>query len=116
MAGYVVFGVLAAFGVLCALWAGLGWLLPAGRGCALVCFGLPDEGMRSRYRWLHAMGWFTGPMIAVSEGDDRIPYCETEICEPGALLSRLEWERNRFDGTGNGDPTGRGQRRGVSEL
>lgn len=116
MAGHVILVMLAAFGVLCAMWAGLGWLLPSGRGCALVCYGYPDEGIRSRYRWLCALGLFSGPLIAVTEDTGLPQGCETEICRPEAMLVRLEWERNRFDGTGNGDPTGRHQRRGISEL
>ena len=117
MAGYVVFGALAAFGLLSLLWTMLGWLLPSGKGCAVVCFGCPDEGIRARYRWLKGMGFFAGPLIAVTEEEiTRQACCETEICSPGELLARLEWERNRFDGTGNGDPSGCHQRRGVSEL
>ena len=115
MAGYVFFGALAAFGALCALWAGLGWLLPSGRGCAVVCYGCPDEGVLSRCRWLQALGLLTVPLIVVAE-DGTQPERGTEICSPEALLLRLERERNRFDGTGNGDPTGRHQRRGISEL
>ena len=117
MAGYILLGALAAFGLLSILWAGLGWLLPGGKGCAVVCFGYPDEGVQSRYRWLRSLGLFSGPLIAVTEEDEGQPLgCGTEICRPEALAARLEWERNRFDGTGNGDPPGHDQCRGVSEL
>lgn len=114
MIGYVVLGMLAAFGGFCALWAGLGWLLPEGRGCVLVCYGLPDVGIRSRYRWLHGAGLLKCPLLAVAKEhpEDR----DAEICGGEELLSRLELERRKFDGTGNGDHTGRHQRRGISEL
>ena len=112
MAVYVLFVVLAAFGLLSILWAALGWLLPSGQGCAIVCVGAPDTGILSRWRWLQSIGLLRCPLIAVSEEtmDD------IEICAGEDLLSRLEMERNRFHGTGNGDPAGRHQRRGISEL
>ena len=108
MAGYVFFGAMAAFGLLSILWACLGWLLPAGEGCVMVCYGKPDDGILSRYKWLKGMGFLRCPLWVITE--------ETEICTGEELLSWLEMERNRFAGTGNGDPSGRHQRRGISEL
>lgn len=115
MAGYILLGTLAAFGAFSVLWALLGWLLPSGRGCALVCFGMPDEGILSRYRWLRDLGLLNVPLLIVAE-EGGTEHRGTEICSGEELLPRLEWERNRFDGTGNGDHSGRHQRRGVSEL
>ena len=112
MAGYVILGTLAAFGLLSTLWAILGWLLPSGRGCVLVCYGMPDIGIVSRWKWLQSLGLLRCPLIAVSEADT----VEIENCAGEHLLVRLEMERNRFHGTGNGDPSGRCQRRGISEL
>jgi hypothetical protein len=40
---------------------------------------------------------------------------DIEICAGENLLARLEMERNQV-GTGNGNPSGRHQRRGISEL
>lgn len=115
MAGYFVVGVLAAIGLLCVLWALLGWLLPSGKGCVLVCYGMPDPGICSRYRWLHGMGLLSSPLMAVDVQDP--PYIEDiEFCAGERLLSRLKQERNQEDGTGTGDSPGRDQRRGVSEL
>ena len=114
MAGCVILGMLAAFGAVCALWAGLGWLLPGCRGCALVCWGDPDEGMLARYRWLLGSGLLSCPLIVVAgtgESENSV-----EICSGKDLLSRLEMERKRFDGTGNGDHSGHHQRGGVPEL
>lgn len=115
MTGYIIMGTLAAFGAFSILWAVLGWLLPAGQGCVLVCCGQPDPGILSRYRWLRGAGLLRCPLVCVGAaescaGDD------LEICAGDALLSRLEWERNQKNGTGNGDSPGYHQCRGVSEL
>lgn len=117
MAGYVALGALAAFGLLGILWASLGWLLPAGKGCALVCAEDADEGILSRYLWLRELGLLRCPLIIMSESESlyqKIP--GVERVSPGALISRLKEERYGNDGTGNGDSSGRSERRGVSEL
>ena len=41
--------------------------------------------------------------------------CGIEIVDPEDLNGRLELERKRIDRTGNGDHSGRDQRRGVAE-
>lgn len=115
MGWYVLLGTLAAFGALSGIWTLLGWLLPGAGGCALVCVGAPDEGIRSRYRWLYAVGFLRCPLIAVAP-DTAAVGPETEICSREELLPRLEWEADRFHGTGTGDSSGRGQRRDLSEL
>lgn len=115
VAGWFVLGTLAAFGLLSVLWALLGWLLPGDRGCALVCWGIPDEGTLARLGWLRSLGLLHCPLLVVAEEGQAIPP-GTEICSGEALLSRLEWERNRFHGTGNGDYTGCHQCGGISEL
>ena len=98
VAWYVVVGMLAAFGAFCALWTILGWLFPGGNGCVIVCVGEPGV-----------------PMIVLTDEPGR-EYPGMENCSWAELLPRLEWERNRFDGTGNGDYSGRDQCRGISEL
>ena len=113
MAGYVILGTLAAFGLLSVIWACLGWLLPSGKGCVLVCLGEPDVGIVSRWKWLRGLGLLRCPLVAVNADAE---YEEIEICAGEELLARLEMERNQFHGTGNGDPSGRDQRRGISEL
>ena len=115
MAGYVALGALAAFGLLSLLWATFGWLLPGGKGCAVVCCGMPDEGILTRFKWLKSLGLLNCPLIIIAEDAQSVPP-ETEICSREELLLRLEWERKRFDRTGNGDHTRRHQRRGISEL
>ena len=114
MLGYVLLGFFAAFGVFCMLWAVFGWLLPQGRGVVLVCCGMPDEGILCRYRWLKGAGLMTCPLLVVAEEGPESD--GLEICSGEELLSRLELERVKIDGTGNGDPPGRHQRRGISEL
>lgn len=115
MGWYILLGTLAAFGALSAVWAILGFLLPGVRGCVLVCMGVPDEGTRSRYRWLRGMGLLNCPLIAVTEKPEAVGE-ETEACSRENLFARLEWEREQFHGTGTGDSSGHGKHRGVSEL
>ena len=111
MAGYVILGALAAYGALCALWAVFGWLLPGLEGCALVCRGQPEPEQLARYRWLKGLGLLGCPLLVVAEGGQTLP--DVEICAGEDLLSRLEMERKRFDGTGNGDHSGHHQCGGV---
>lgn len=113
--GYFIVGILAAYGLFGVLWAFFGWMLPKGEGCAICCIGAPEEGMLWRYRWLKALGFLDVPLLIVGE---EMEQCDPdlEICSREEIIPRLKWERNRFDGTGNGDHTGRHQRRGVSEL
>ncbi len=115
MIGYFVLGTLAAYGALCALWAMLGWLLPGMKGWVLVRLGpaVPEE--LTRARWLRSLGLLDVPLVIAADGPVQA-YPGTEICSRADLLPRLERERNRFDGTGDGDPAGRSQRCGVSEL
>ena len=117
---YIVMGTLAAIGGLCVLWACFGWLLPGLKGCALVCPGWPDEGFMRRYRWLRDLGLLNCPLLIAAEAQpekpERYDGNGIEICSRDVLWQRLERERTDFDGTGNGDPPGRHQRGGISEL
>lgn len=114
MAGMVFLGAMAAFGVLSLLWAVLGWLLPGGKGGAVVCFGVPDPWLRIRVQWLQSLGLLRFPLIVVTE---QRPQEDTmEYCSPGRLLARLEQERTFFHGTGNGDSSGDHRSGGLPEL
>jgi len=115
MAGYMLLGTLAAMGFLSLLWALLGWLLPGGEGCAVVCYDPAGEEIFAVFKLLKGLGLLKCPLIAVTDEENR-HFDDTEQCGPEELLSRLMEERNRFDGAGNGDHTGRHQRRGISEL
>ena len=115
MVGYFVLGTLAAFGFFCMLWAAFGWLLPGAQGFVLVRVGMPEPEAFARFQWLRGMGLLDVPLLIVAEaGTEAVP--GTEICSREELLLRLEWEKNRVHGTGNGDPTGHHQCRGISEL
>lgn len=114
MAGCVILGTLAAFGLFCVVWTVFGWLLPGLKGCVLVCMGALEEETLARYKVLRGMGLLDCPLLVVAETESEST--DVEICSGEELLSRLEWERKRFDGTGNGDHPGHHQRGGVSEL
>ena len=114
MLGYVILGLLAAFGALCVLWTAFGWLLPGLRGCVLVCYGQPDAEIFTKYKCLRGLGLLDCPFLIIS--DERMDDPGVENCTGEDLLSRLEMERNRFDGTGNGDHSGHDQRDRVPEL
>ncbi len=116
MAGYVILGTLAAFGVLCVLWCLFGALLPGTEGFAVVICGEAEEERFWRLLWLKSLGLLNCPVLMVAEKPGESVMAEIEICSREELISRLEQERNRFNGTGNGDHTGRHQRRGISEL
>lgn len=106
MVFYVIVGVLAAFGLACALWAALGWLLPGSTGGVLVCtarHGGTEEAVIRRYRWLRDLGFFRGPLLLVRQGISPREeqallrrYAGIEFCEPEELASRLELEREKL--------------------
>ena len=116
MALYVLLGMLAAFGALAAVWTVWVFFLPKDTGCILICVGQPQLGFVTRWKWLAGCGLLRCPMIAVT--DEELLYRSENIeqCSWETLASRLEMERKRIDGTGNGNRTGRHQRRDLSEL
>ena len=117
MAEMMIWGTMAAFGLLSLVWAGLGWLLPGGKGAAVVCWGEPDVGILSRVKWLQGLGLLHCPMLIIAETDETCdPNNGIEYCSPENLLSRLEQERKESDGTGNGDSSGHHRCGGVPEL
>ncbi len=126
MAGFVLIGALAAFGLVCALWALAGWLLPGGRGGGAVCLckpGLKNLAAVRRFCLLRELGLFRGPIWLVDCGlpDEEVQELSrlgrgTELCTMEVLKERLEQEYTRFERAGNGDRPGHDQCRGVSEL
>ena len=44
------------------------WLLPSGRGCVLVCYGMPDIGIVSRWKWLRSLGLLNCPILLADMG------------------------------------------------
>ena len=120
MTGYILLGTLAAIGLLSLIWVFLGALFPASRGGAFVCLDQPSEALVARYRWLREVGLVNGPMLIVSDAWEvngmQPAGCGIEVCSREELIARLEQERDRYDAAGNGDPSGRSERRDISEL
>ncbi len=121
MAGYFLVAVLAAFGALSALWAAFGWLLPVCSSGWLVCPGRPGTlFFVPLYLWLRWAGLVRCPLILADMGldDDQRAQLERkgiEIYSLEELSERLRIGAEEI-GRGNGNPAGRCQRRGVSEL
>ena len=105
MAGYVLVGTLAAFGIFCGIWAAFGWLLPGGKGGWMVCRGGPGFLERSfirRYVFLWEMGLVRCGLVVVDQGlsEPDIRWLQNtggriEICTLEELPSRLELERKQ---------------------
>ena len=123
MAGYVCIGMLAAFGTVCALWILWGWVLPrTSDGAAVLTGPLQGNALETarRWIWLREMGLLQSPLLAVAESvtdpEGNWLRCHGfEICTREEILTRFGMGENGFD-RGFGDPPGRDQRRGVSEL
>ena len=98
MTALVILSVLAAFGVICVLWAFLGWLIPEQRGMSMVyvCRGESIEALLRRYRWLRDMGLVRGKLLIVDEGmpEQQRRILEgkhgIEICTRAQLTDRVE--------------------------
>lgn len=106
MVWYCIIGVLAAFGLLCALWTVFGGLLGSGRGGVLVCCCRDGQevSLILRYSQLRGAGLLHCPMLVVGSPlteRERILLCRKhpgiEFCSPEELPARLELERKRFD-------------------
>ena len=113
MAGYVVFGALAAFGALCAAWVLTGPWLPGGEAGVTVYpwrDSAAGRGLVLRWRLQWELGLLRGRLAVVDRGlteEDRL------------FLAR--WGRNveiweTDDGEGIGDYPGRHRRCDLSEL
>ena len=92
MAGYIIFGVLAAFGLICLVWIGCGLVLPRISGGLAVLTGPLDReklDTARRWVWLREMGLLFTPLAAVEEG---LTGFEREwlICQGFTLYSRAE--------------------------
>ena len=94
----VLVGILAAFGLLCALWCIFGLWLSGSKGWVAVCFaGKGQTGALRRCRWLRSWGLHRGRILlitpegtqpeAVSRETENI-----ELCTLAELPARLELE------------------------
>ena len=73
--GYVLMGTLAAFGLLCAMWALAGWLLPGDRnGVAVFFCGKGDNRLPPLPRWrlLRQLGLLRCRMAVVAPELDAV--------------------------------------------
>ena len=120
---FVVLGVLAAFGALCAVYVAAVACFPKLLGAALVCRGQSQKqelACISRHRRLYELGLLKCPLIVVestlSEKEQQLfakkhPYL--------VFYTRAQYAA-RFSGenshAGIGDPTGHHPDGGVSEL
>lgn len=107
MTGWIILGVLAAFGVLSGVWALFGWLFSCGIGGALVCMCRPggqEMALVQRYSWLRGVGLIRSPMLLVGSTlslREQALLCRKypgiEFCSLEELAPRLEVERDRLD-------------------
>ena len=123
MALYILLGTLAAFGLVSGLWVLYGLLLPADRESVIYAPARPGVAERSfarRYLWLRELGLLRCSLTMIDLGlrgseRDWLTDRGITICSPAELSDRMEQERKQIDGR-FGNPPGRHQRRGVSEL
>lgn len=121
MVWFICLATLAAFGFLSVVWCLLGWLLPSV-GEVLVCReGSDTHAAVRRYLWLRGLGLIRCPLIVTARELSLMEQawfeeCGVEVCPPEELARRLGIGEKDIVGTGNGDPPGGYQRRGVSEL
>ena len=99
MGGYIFLGMLAAFGLVCAVWVLAGLLLPK-KGSTLVCMGPESTVTVQRYLWLREMGLTADRMAVLDcEGLDRewLEAQGIEICSREELIRRLEMGEKEID-------------------
>ena len=106
MAGYILLGTLASFGLVCMIWALVSLMIAKKQGGAVVylCHGGLSElpGLR-RWLWLRNWGLMTAPILLVDCGltdQERKELCllvrNGEFCDLEVLPARLELERIKF--------------------
>ena len=112
---WICMGTLAAFGMISALWCLFGWLLPWGSG-VMVCTAEEQNFIR-RYYWLRDLGLVRCPLVITDRTEiSRLERQGTEVWCRDVHISRFGTGEKDIDGTGTGDPAGRDQRCGISEL
>ncbi len=105
MAGFVILGTLAAFGVLCIAWLLLGILLPRPRGGVLVyAAGEGEDVILRRYFWLRDLGLLRCPLVMLdSQFSPHRKEKITEKCPSVRFYTTEQWieEIENIDGTGD---------------
>lgn len=91
MIGYVLLGLLAAFGLFCALWVLLGFLLPGSRRCTIILLCMPknESALLRRLLWLRETGLLRCNIVLSGRGltdvqrrHIRQRYPSIEFCDP----------------------------------
>jgi len=119
MTGFVWVGALAAFGAVSALWLvyGLCCGKPVGR---LLIVSNGQKGLIRRLLWLREVGLLSCPMVLIDPELDELDeyWITSRGVEVWKTAPWMEAENigERIYGAGTGDPTGRHQCGGVSEL
>ncbi len=122
MGWLILISALAVFGAVCLVWFLILWVMPepeAGRMILSGEPGLQDNIHLRRHLTLGAMGLVPRPVTVVDLGlaEPERKWAENqpgvELWTKQRYLRYLETERERIDGTGNGDYPGCDQRRGV---
>lgn len=97
VAGYIVLGTLAAFGLVSALWVLYGFLLPANSGGGLYAParpGVTEDSFARRYIWLWELGLLREELTMVDFGisdaeRDWLAERGVRICTPEKLAERM---------------------------
>ncbi|MBE6977811.1 MAG: hypothetical protein E7438_04125 [Ruminococcaceae bacterium] len=91
MMGYVVLGLLAAFGGYCVLWALFGFLLPGNCRCTMVvlCSPTDESALLRRLLWLRETGLLRCGLLLSGRGLNsrqrqrlRQKFPSIEFCDP----------------------------------
>lgn len=91
MAWYAVMGVLAAFGLLCAVWVIIGLFLPASGTVAVMCDG-SERTLIRRYYWLRELG-LTRCCLVLLDSKLSVHYQQRVMaaCKDIEFLSLAQW-------------------------
>ena len=121
MAVTVIMGTLAAFGALCVLWIGAGWLLGSGNGGKVLLMGQPEAmvSLLLRFRVLRELGIIRCPVWILDSGLEPVE-C-SRLKEAGFQIYSLselsEEQKNGVEAIdGTGDHPGNHRGGGLSEL
>lgn len=96
----VIMVILAAFGALCVLWVGFGWLVSPPRKMVMIYLG-PEDGAEAAIRchnWMRGVGLIEGQLIIIGDGlpenQCQLLRKNSEICTMAQIQTRLEQERD----------------------
>ena len=88
---YVLFGALAAFGLLCLGWMSAGWALSGGSGGSVVCICRPDGGEHfflRRILLMQELGLIRSPVILL---DEEMSEQTRLLAEKGNCVRAADW-------------------------